>query len=260
MDSDTVAYYNNMAEYWTMFYKDWDIQLEREGLSLRSIFRKKGVERVLVAASGIGTQAIPLAKLGYAVVATSASPVMLQKAQELATNEGVAEQIQFINASFDDLLEETTGEFDAIVCKGNALPHLITDEAIETTLLIFHELLRPGGVLVVGLQDFEPFTQNRPRFLPGVDHVNDDGSEFITFDIWEWQDGPPTIATRNLYMVRGTPPQMATTKHSVMFRPLSTDEVKVVLLELGYEDFEEYPDRFEQVIHVRKPLGAKSTR
>ena len=258
MDNDTNAYYDDVAEYWTMFYKDWDRQLEREGLSLRSIFRKKGVERVLVAACGIGTQAIPLAKLDYEVVATDASAGMLRKAQELAVNEGVFEQIQFERASFDNLPNVVTGKFDAIVCKGNALPHLVTDEAIETALLVFYELLRPGGVLVVGLRDFEPFMENRPRFLPGFDHVDDDGKEFVSFEIWEWEDGPPTIATQNLYMVRGTPPNMEATKRSVMFRPLSTDEVKVVLLELGYEDFEEYPDRFEQVIHVRKPLGAVS--
>jgi hypothetical protein len=38
-----------------------------------------------------------------------------------------------------------------------------------------------------------------------------------------------------------------------MFRPLSTDEVKVVLLETGFEDVTDQPDRSERVLVARKP-------
>lgn len=255
MKNETNDFYDAIADYYPLFYKDWATKLEREGLSLRAIFRKKGIQRVLVPACGVGTQAIPLAELGYEVVATDASAGMLRKAQENATERGLLDQIQFERALFDELPDVVDGPFDAIVCKGNALPHLLTDEAIETTLLIFYELLRPGGSLVIGMRDFEPFMDHRPRFLPGFDHMDDDGKEFITFEIWEWEDGPPTIATQNLYIVRGKAPKLETIKRTVNYRPLSVDEVKVVLLELGYEDFGEYPDRWEQVIYVRKPLS-----
>ena len=251
------AFYDAIAEYYPLFYKDWDVKLEREGLSLRSIFRKKGIVRVLVTACGVGTEAIPLADLGFEVVATDPSIGMLQKAQETALERNLLDKIEFERATFEELPDVVEGSFDAIVCKGNALPHLLTDEAIETTLLIFYELLRPGGVLVLGMRDFDPFMEHRPRFLPGFDHKDEDDNEFITFDIWEYEDGPPMIATQNLYMVKGKEPTLETIKHTVSFRPLSVDEAKVVLLELGFEDFVEYPDRWEQVIHVRKPISAE---
>ncbi len=251
------AFYDAIAEYYPLFYKDWDVKLEREGLSLRSIFRKKGIVRVLVTACGVGTEAIPLADLGFEVVATDPSIGMLQKAQETALERNLLDKIEFERATFEELPDVVEGSFDAIVCKGNALPHLLTDEAIETTLLIFYELLRPGGVLVLGMRDFDPFMEHRPRFLPGFDHKDDDDNEFITFDIWEYEEGPPMIATQNLYMVKGKEPTLETIKHTVSFRPLSVDEAKVVLLELGFEDFVEYPDRWEQVIHVRKPISAE---
>ena len=251
------AFYDAIAEYYPLFYKDWDVKLEREGLSLRSIFRKKGVVRVLVTACGVGTEAIPLADLGFEVVATDPSIGMLQKAQETALERNLLDKIEFERATFEELPDVVEGSFDAIVCKGNALPHLLTDEAIETTLLIFYELLRPGGVLVLGMRDFDPFMEHRPRFLPGFDHKDEDDNEFITFDIWEYEEGPPMIATQNLYMVKGKEPTLETIKHTVSFRPLSVDEAKVVLLELGFEDFVEYPDRWEQVIHVRKPISAE---
>ncbi|MEM9950696.1 MAG: class I SAM-dependent methyltransferase [Chloroflexota bacterium] len=254
---ETNAFYDAIADYYPLFYKDWETQLEREGISLRAIFRKKGVVRVLVTACGVGTQAIPLAEQGFEVVATDPSIGMLKKAQETAVSRGVLDKITFERSTFEELPDVVIGSFDAVVCKGNALPHLITDEAIETTLLIFYELLRPGGVLVLGMRDFDPFMEHRPRFLPGFDHIDDDDNEFITFEIWEYEEGPPMIATQNLYMVKGKAPKLETIKHAVSFRPLSVDEAKVVLLELGFEDFEEYPDRWEQVVHVRKPLGAE---
>lgn len=258
MQKETNAFYDAIADYYPLFFKDWEIKLEREGLSLRSIFRKKGIVKILVAACGVGTEAIPLADLGFEVIATDPSIGMLKKAQETAEERGVLDKIQFERATFEELPDVVEGPFDAIVCKGNSLPHLLTDEAIETALLTFYELLRPGGILVLGMRDFDPFMEHRPRFLPGFDHKDDDDKEFITFEIWEYEEGPPMIATQNLYMVKGTAPQLEAIKRSVSFRPLSVDEAKVVLLELGFEDFNEYPDRWEQVVHVRKPISAKA--
>lgn len=252
---EIVQYYDSIAEHYPLFYRDWETQLEREGLWLRAIFRNRGVERVLDASCGAGTQAIPLARLGYQVVAADPSPGMLRKATDTAEQFGVADQIEFHRANFASLLNVVDGPFDAIVTKGNALPHLRLDEEIEFALHTFFELLRPGGTLVIGMRDFGPFMEVRPRFLPGFDHTFDDGSEFITFEIWEWEDGPPITAALNLYIVTGKPPQLETIKRRVVFRPLSTDEVKVVLLEAGFTDITDQPDRSERVLIARKPLG-----
>jgi SAM-dependent methyltransferase len=254
--NNTNEFYDSIADYYTLFNRDWEVRLEREGLGLRSIFRRQGVERVLDAACGAGAQAIPLAQLGFDVVAADPSPGMLRKAQELATQYGVADKISFARTDFLHLRDMVQGPFDAIVCKGNALPHLLLDSEIEDTLLTFYELLRPGGLLVLGMRDFGPFMEDRPRFLPGFVHEFEDGSEFITFDLWEWQDGPPVIATQNLYIVTGKGDHYETLKRQVIFRPLSTDEVKVVLLEAGFEDIADQPDRSERVLVARKPIQA----
>ncbi|MBZ0305365.1 MAG: class I SAM-dependent methyltransferase [Anaerolineae bacterium] len=254
-DNHTNDFYDAIAEYYPLFYRDWSTQLEREGLGLRSIFRNRGVIRVLDASCGPGTQAIPLAQLGFEVVAADPSPGMLRKAKETAKRLGVLDKIQFEQTDFLRLHEVISGPFDAIVSKGNSLPHLLLDEEIETTLLTFYEMLRPGGTLIIGMRDFAPFMEDRPRFLPGSTHEGDDGTEFITFDIWEWEDGPPVIATQNLFIVRGKGSQYETIKRRVIFRPLSTDEVKVVLLEVGFEDITDQPDRWERVLVARKPLA-----
>lgn len=252
--NDTNLFYDVIAEYYTYFYRDWKTQLEREGLSLRAIFRNQGINRVLDASCGIGIQAIPLAKMGFQVVAADPSAGMLRKAHEVAEQHGVADKIQFERADFLNLTDYVKGPFDAIVTKGNALPHLLTDDEIETAIHLFFDLLRPGGMLIIGMRDFGPFMEARPRFLPGFIHEIGEKGELITFDIWEWEDGPPVIAKQTLYIVQSEDGKRYNTiKRWVDFRPLSTDEVKVVLLEAGFKGYEDRAERTDRVIIARKP-------
>jgi SAM-dependent methyltransferase len=251
--NNTNDFYDAIAEYYPLFNRDWETRLEREGLGLRSIFRNRGVKRVLDASCGAGAQTIPLAQLGYDVTACDPSPGMMSKAKAIAEQYEVADKIDFARVDFLHLHEAVEGTFDAIITKGNALPHLLLDDEIETTLISFHELLRPGGTLVIGMRDFAPFMEDRPRFLPGFIHTLTDERDFITFDLWEWDDGPPVIATQKLFIVQGNDEQYDAIKRQVAYRPLSTDEVKVVLLEVGFEAVADQPDRTERVLVARKP-------
>jgi glycine/sarcosine N-methyltransferase len=254
--NNTSEFYDAIAEYYPLFYRDWETQLEREGLGLRALFRNKGITRVLDASCGAGTQAVALARLGFDVVATDPSAGMLRKAHEIASHYELRGSLEFHRCDFLHLEDVTSGPFDAVVSKGNALPHLLTDEEIELALHTFYDLLRPGGMLVIGMRDFAPFMEARPRFIPGLVHELEDNREFITFDIWEWEDGPPVIATQKLFIVQGEENRYTTHKYQVIFRPLSTDEVKVVLLEAGFEDISDQAERSERVLVARKPLGA----
>ncbi len=253
--NNTNLYYDVIAEYYPYFYRDWETQFEREGLSLRAIFRNQGVERVLDASCGIGVQAVPLAQLGFQVVAADPSAGMLRKAHEMAEHFNVQDSIHFERTDFLNLPDYVEGPFDAVVTKGTALPHLLDDKEIERTVKIFYDYLRPGGTLVIGMRDFASFMESRPRFIPGFVHPIGEKGELITFDIWEWDDGPPVIAKQHLYVVQSEDGKRYTaTKRWVNFRPLSTDEVKVVLLEAGFTDYEDKAERTDRVIITRKPL------
>lgn len=258
-ENDTNDFYDAIAHYYPLFYRNWQTQMEREGLSLRSLFRNRGIVRVLDAACGIGMSAIPLARLDFEVVAVDASAGMLAQAQDFAEYFGILDKITFERGELMELTQLVSGPFDAVICKGDALPHLLLDDEIETALLSMYELLRPGGTLVIGMRDFASLMEYRPRFLPGFDHVLEDESEFITFDLWEWEDGPPVLATQNLFIVQGKGKKYNTARHRVVFRPLSTDEVKVVLLEVGFEDILDQSDRGNPVLVARRPLAIRQS-
>jgi SAM-dependent methyltransferase len=253
--NNTNRFYDAIAAYYPFFYRDWETQMEREGLGLRTIFRNRNVKRVLDASCGAGSQAIPLAQLGFEVVAADPSTGMLRQAVEIARQYKVRDKIHFIRADFLDLPKMVTGRgvFDAVITKGSALPHLTEDSEIEAALFNFYNFLRPGGIVVIGMRDFGLFNEDRPRFIPGQAHRLQDDSDFITFDIWEWRDGPPILARQNLFIVTGKGREYKVMKQNVVFRALSTDEVKTVLMEVGFEQITDQPDRSERVLVARKP-------
>ncbi len=249
---DILRYYDAVAQDYHLWYRDWDAELEREGLNLRRLFREHDVKTVLDASCGPGTQAIALARLGYSVTAADPSAGILERARQNAADNGVEDRITFVECDFQSLHHHVSGPFDVVMTKGSALPHLLYDEQIEESLLIFHELLRPGGLLLIGMRDFEPLLEDRPRFIPGRVH-DEPGEQIITFEIWDWDDGPPITVTFNSFVVRGSGTTYRATRHPVVFRALTAEEVEVVISEVGFENFQAHRDRWELVMTATKP-------
>jgi len=252
-----MGYYDILAEHYHLLYRDWESTLEREGLMLRRWFTDRDVTTVLDASCGTGTQAIALAQIGYRVLASDPSTGMIQQARKNAQAYDVSERINFLQAGFTNIAQMTdaAGDLDAIVTKGNAFPHLITDYEIETTLHGFYRLLRHGGTLLIGMTDYEPLIQERPRFVPGRLHnpEDNDGREIIVFDVWDWDEGPPLIITVNHFLVTGDGEDYTTRKFPIQYRALTAEEVQVVLLEAGFVNVQIHHDRSEVVMIATKP-------
>ena len=251
-NNDTSAFYDAVADDYHLWYRDWDAELEREGLHLRRYFREHGVRTVLDASCGPGTQSVALARLGFDVTAADPSAGLLARARQLSAEQGVGDRISFVQSDFRNLLHNVSGPFDAVMTKGNAIPHLLRDDEIEEAMLTFCELLRPGGLLLIGMMDFEPLLEDRPRLLPGQIH---DGPEeqVITFDVWDWDDGPPITVMHNRFIVRGGDTAYRVSRHPVKYRALTAEEVEVVLSEVGFERFSAQRDRWELIMTAVKP-------
>jgi SAM-dependent methyltransferase len=84
---------------------------------------------------------------GHRVVATDASPAMLDLARDVA---GDAEEIRELV-----LPDDPIPTADAIVGVGHALNYLPDEPAIDRALVAVAESLRPGGVLAIDLCDLE---------------------------------------------------------------------------------------------------------
>src|SRR5512133_3441878 len=96
--NDTTAFYDAVADDYHLWYRDWDAELEREGLNLRRFLRDQGVQTVLDASCGPGTQAIALARLGYTVTAADPSAGLLARARQNAADYGLLDKISFVQS------------------------------------------------------------------------------------------------------------------------------------------------------------------
>ena len=124
------------------------------------------VRRGLVVEIGCGSGLLTreLAGAGHRVVATDASPAMLDLARHGAVG---AEEIRRLTLPGDPLPEA-----DAIVGVGHALNYLPDADAIEQALRVMARALRPGGVLAVDICDLE-YGHHR-RQAPNLGRVEED--------------------------------------------------------------------------------------
>ena len=170
-------FYDSLAQQYTGFYADWDAASRSEGEFLRALFRANGVAdgaSVLDCACGIGTQAIPLAALGYRVAASDLSAGALEEAKRRAAARNVG--ICFRQADFRALDAVFPERFDAVIAVDNALPHMLTRDLTGKARVF--PALRPqdgpgpaGPVSDLGLDgrylQFHPVHHRRRGDAPG---------------------------------------------------------------------------------------------
>jgi glycine/sarcosine N-methyltransferase/sarcosine/dimethylglycine N-methyltransferase len=123
--------------------------------------------RILDAACGSGMHAIELAKQGFRASGTDLSQKMIGKAMENARTAGV--EVNFRESSFGnlqaDLLDQPEFPYDMITCLGNALPHLLSTELIQTTLWDMANCLNPGGTLLFQNRNFDAVLARKERWI-----------------------------------------------------------------------------------------------
>ena len=180
------TFYNNLAAEYDKLFLDWQASTHEQALILDRIFAGRGFDRtarVLDCACGIGTQAIGLAALGYTVTASDISDAELAEAAVRAEKNGVG--IRFEHADFCALSDTFTEKFDIVIAMDNALPHMLTGEALETAVKSITGQIRPGGIFVASIRDYDALLADKPPYSPPYIHRTEKGQR-VSFQTWEW--------------------------------------------------------------------------
>jgi glycine/sarcosine N-methyltransferase len=143
---------------------------ERERPFLSSLAEEFGWKKVLVAGCGTGGEAITLAQLGVSVVGVDGSFSLLQKAQEKAEHENV--DVEWFHDDLRVLKQPMLRDFDAVLCRGNTLPHFLTDDELKAVLTTLKRVTCPGGHLVLGWLNYHRILTSGER-LVGAREVHD---------------------------------------------------------------------------------------
>ncbi len=223
---NSVPLYDALAADYDRFV-NWQGRLEHELPFFQQHFEAAGVQRVLDAACGTGHHAIALARAGYDVVGADLSPAMIGRAQENAAEAGV--EVEFAVAGFGQLV--ALGQiFDAAICLGNSLPHLLSASAVEAALRDFAQVLRPGGLLIVQNRNFDRVWVERERFMDPQSY-REGGQEWIFVRFYDFH--PETI-TFNMIRLRRTDEGWDQDVESTELRPLFRDGLAQALDGAGF--------------------------
>ncbi|HEX3777197.1 MAG TPA: class I SAM-dependent methyltransferase [Polyangiaceae bacterium] len=179
-------FYDELAQDYHLLFADWHASMERQGAWLGDFIRVEWpiTVSVLDAACGIGTQALPLAALGYRVTASDISRGAVARAAGEAKIRDLA-----LATKVADLraLSEVHGTFDLVLACDNALPHLLSDVEISGALSECRACVRPGGGVLFSMRDYDAPGSGTEIHGYGVRALPD--GRAILFQVWDW-DGP----------------------------------------------------------------------
>jgi glycine/sarcosine N-methyltransferase len=155
-------FYDRLAESFDVM-TDWQSRLAVELPFLEATFAQRNVQSVLDCACGTGGHAIALAQRGYRVTGSDISAQMIARSQANAEHAGVT--VPFAVARFQDLSSTFNAQFDAVLCLGNSLPHVLTDAAALESALNMRVCLRARGVLILHNLNYDKRWKEKPRWF-----------------------------------------------------------------------------------------------
>jgi SAM-dependent methyltransferase len=178
-------------------FVDWSDRLAHELPYIELQLAAVNAERILDVACGTGMHAIALAEHGYRVTGADLSVGMIERARANAAAVG-QEDIPFYAAGFGQMAQQVGSGYDAVLCLGSSLPHLLNQNDLEAALADFAAVLRPGGLLLIQNRNFDAVLAGRNRWMGPQAH-RDDGREWLFVRFYDFNtDGTLTFNVATL--------------------------------------------------------------
>jgi glycine/sarcosine/dimethylglycine N-methyltransferase len=215
---------------------DWDARASSEGDFFIRILKERGVRRVLDVATGTGFHSIRLLRAGFDVISADGSPEMLAQAFENARRAGFI--MRTIHADWRWLSRDIHNKYDAVICLGNSLTHLFSEQDRRKALAEFYAALNHDGVLILDQRNY--------------DGILDEGftSKHVYYYCGDNVSAEPEYIDEGLARFRYTFPD-GSRFHLNMF-PLRKEYTRRLMHEVGFQQIKTYAD-FQETHKVEDP-------
>ena len=124
--------------------------------------------------------------------------------------------------------------YDAVLCLGNSLPHLLTQDDLVAALRGMAGVLRPGGVLVLQNLNYDLRWQKQPRWFMAQGGVLD-GQEVLVWRFADY-DVPAGRIAFHIALFRKDVPNWQVEVHTTPHRPLFQADLLAALAEAGFSE------------------------
>jgi SAM-dependent methyltransferase len=256
MDSKALQFYDQLSDKYDILYEDWPAIVRQQSEVLdrlvRSLLGDGPPRRMLDCACGIGTQAIGLALRGHQVHATDLSPKAVARAQREA--QGLGASLTFGVADVRDLTG-LPGDFDVILACNNALPHLLSDEDLLLGVRSMAARLRPGGLFLASIRDYDTLAPQKPTTTPVRVHSSPPFRRVI-FQFWDWAADGRTYTFHHFFLA-DRPEGWRLIHNTARYRALLRADFESALAAAGLMDVcwhDPSADGFHQpIVTARRP-------
>ena len=245
---ETAEFYNQLAPFYHLIFRDWDASIHRQALALDGVIREfwgQNQRTILDVACGIGTQAIGLAQLGYNVTASDLSPDAIERAKHEAAQRGLS--IAFSVADMRNAYQQHQRQFDVVIACDNAVPHLLSDDDLLAVFQTFYQCVRPGGGCLMSVRDYAKEACTGIQ-VKGYEVRQEGSIRFMLFQVWEFHG---LIYDLALYIVedRGDANPITRVMRS-QYYAVSVDKLMTLLREAGFQNVQRLDGRLFQPLII----------
>lgn len=157
-------YDRHLGPIYSWMIGDVGAAIERNREELRALGLRPGSTGAAVdLGAGPGLHAIPLAEMGFSVLAIDNCPVLFRELESRSE----ALPIRAVEGDLREFRRHLQGPVDAILCIGDTLTHLPTREAVEALLNDAAAALANRGTFLTTFRDYASTTlEGERRFIP----------------------------------------------------------------------------------------------
>lgn len=257
-----------MSRYYDVFV-DWPGRLARELPGLQKLLGSVGARRVLDLGCGTGRHVAALRALGFDAHGADVSEDMLEQARSLVGDASKLHAWQ-LGAPVPGSLVDAA-PFDALISMGNVWPQVASEAEARATASACLALLRPGGLLVLGLKAFAARRATKDAHLPLMKREHEGRAlwfvRFVDFTTTPLADGTRVVDLHVAIVAGDTraPEREALHHGATCMREWAADELAAWLAGRGFVDVRvsgrlddpSAPAPTEDVFATaRKPAGA----
>jgi len=197
---------------------------------LRNVLPYNGA-KVLDVGCAIGDLSFALTHFGFPTWAFDFDAQMIEIAQNAKQEDSMFPVFEQLDMR---LIDERYPEayFNTIICFGNTLVHLLTDEDIRKFVLAAHQVLAPEGKLAIQILNYQYILDHQIKTLPLIDN------EHICFERnYELSKGSDLINFNTKLMVKSSGQEI---ENSVKLYAIRKNKLQELLEEAGFASFEFY--------------------
>jgi glycine/sarcosine N-methyltransferase len=231
-------FYTGIAQHYQHIFPFNPAQIE----FLKHVLPYNGA-RVLVVGCATGELAFALTHFGFPCWAFDFDDQMIQIARKTKQEDSIFPVFEQLDMrQIDERFPESY--FDTVICFGNTLVHLLSDDDILKFIQSAFKVLLPEGKLTIQILNYQHILENQIKSLPLIDN------EHIRFERnYEFESGSELIDFHTMLTVKSTGQEI---KNSTKLYAIRQNKLQKLLEEAGFVNIEFYGN------FNREPLTASS--